>query len=217
MWKPFDARFRDLLVRLDEHRKILFDEVFLMSLTQSAEQRDKEKHRAETQERTKESSEQATAGPYSSGTPSSTSKETLPEKTPASDTTRYPRADLDGKGKAEEAEYMKTTKERILRWLSAPNFANIKDSIEELRQENTGSWVFDQPWYTQWLGCQLEEKEQGQLPLRRFGPNVVWLHGRSWAASQVSQFFRLLTWSRTVNRESGCRQDIPCMADSGHT
>ena len=33
MWKPFDSRFQDLLQTMEEHRKLLFDELSILSIS----------------------------------------------------------------------------------------------------------------------------------------------------------------------------------------
>ena len=158
LWKPFESRFKELLEQLDFHRELVKDE-FLISQFQQAEVA----RRDEIEERRK-------------------AEATRNEMKDLSEATKR---DLQDEQRREVYPYLLNADTQIIpgqmfrniqQWLSPPSFIQELELAQDLREEGTALWLFDESTFVRWKGSETSMTVSSAGETRR--TNLLWLHGK---------------------------------------
>lgn len=93
---------------------------------------------------------------------------------------------------------------RIQSWLGAASSSEFRECTSNLKEPNTGKWIFDHPRYTSWI----KGESVGLKPVKRrkFGPQMLWVHGELKTEAIRGRIEVILT---EMERPSWIRQDRP--------
>ncbi|KAF2970085.1 hypothetical protein GQX73_g3435 [Xylaria multiplex] len=152
IWTPFEAKFGQIINRLNSHRNFISEEIEILQLekTYRLEQdvaRERQFAKVERQE-------------------GAAARQKLNEI--AGDTSRIEQA------QAEEAK--KLSVKRLLEWLDPPHFAEEFDSSKRVRQEGTATWLLDDPQFLAWRDT-IPTPATGITDRKKMPPWVLWING----------------------------------------
>lgn len=91
---------------------------------------------------------------------------------------------------------------KIQRWIAAPSYASHYEKAQQLRAEGTARWLFEEEAYQQWL-CQ---NTQTTAQKRHFGSQILWIQGR-WRLAMGWLFAHVPCLTNWVSRKSWSWKD----------
>lgn len=73
--------------------------------------------------------------------------------------------------------YPEANYHKIRHWLSPPNFAEVLQTSQELREDGTNNWLFGKDIFNTWRkSIVLPESAYNQ---KKMNGNVLWIHGKT--------------------------------------
>ncbi|KAI0972800.1 hypothetical protein F4678DRAFT_460361 [Xylaria arbuscula] len=152
IWTPFEAKFGQIINRLNSHRNFISEEIEILQLEKTYRL---EQDVARERQFAKVERREGAAG-----------RQKLNEI--AGDTSRIEQAQTD--------EAKKLSVKRLLEWLDPPHFAEEFDSSKRVRQEGTATWLLDDPQFLAWLDT-IPTPASGITDRKKMPPWVLWING----------------------------------------
>ncbi|KAI1361464.1 hypothetical protein F5Y08DRAFT_342646 [Xylaria arbuscula] len=152
IWTPFEAKFGQIINRLNSHRNFISEEIEILQLEKAYRlEQDvaRERQFAEVERR------EGAAG-----------RQKLNEI--AGDTSRIEQV------QTEEAK--KISVKRLLEWLDPPHFAEEFESSKRVRQEGTATWLLDDPQFLAWRDI-IPTPASTMTGRKKMPPWVMWING----------------------------------------
>lgn len=151
IWTPFDARFESLLGQLRNHERFVQNELLLLQAiaTNDAETAAAQERRLAAEER--DCAEKARAHVEEISQQTEGIKRLINEQT---------------KGQ---------NFDKIHRWIKPPNYADVLEKSQSIREEGTCTWLFTNPMFCRWR----ETETHGGISksINDLGPRALWING----------------------------------------
>ncbi|KAI0151835.1 hypothetical protein GGR57DRAFT_503760 [Xylariaceae sp. FL1272] len=151
-WTPFEAKFGQIINRLNSHRKFISEEIEIIQLGNACRlEQDVARERDLAQIERREGA----AG-------------RLKLNLVADDTARLAQV------QSEEAQRLAI--QRLMDWLAPPQFAEEFQSLLRVRQEGTATWLLDGPRFRAWRNT-IPTQTHEIVDKRKMPPWVLWING----------------------------------------
>ncbi|OCL13156.1 hypothetical protein AOQ84DRAFT_360008 [Glonium stellatum] len=180
MWKPFDARFSEMLEQMAYHRNLITEEFRLMSVqaTINAEEAAIIERRLAANERQVASEARDKLNTVAGCTVKGVL--VLEQQTKGVYLNRHARTVKRGL-KASTTDH---TFRRIQKWLNPPAFAQELNNSLDAREEGTGQWRTLEPKFRLWESTQTTSSINSDR--KKFKSNALWVYGMCLSEGQLT-------------------------------
>ncbi|KAK3998072.1 hypothetical protein QBC44DRAFT_375961 [Cladorrhinum sp. PSN332] len=183
MWHPFDARFQDLLTKMNVHKhnvaeelriwKIKRDEKYFAGTASWREYLGRQCEDAEEERRLMSKERDLMQDERIKTAEWRTKVDQLLSEL------------MEARSNLEEQRLEKEVA-RIQAWLQcASPSGDIREANSCIREESTGTWILDHPQYQDWLRTEASGLMDTKTNLKVFGRNMIWIHGHPGAGKTV--------------------------------
>ncbi|KAG6355651.1 hypothetical protein INS49_003613 [Diaporthe citri] len=217
MWKPFDSRLNDMLYRLGEYRREIFQEIHIQHSNALARQEAQaEAEREIFQEEMGLTSMERQKAARERQLSSKERELACLERQQALGSREHVRITLrDIRSQLNELHDIRTQLNELgkqhkenayegsRQWIHPPSFLNSRDQARDLRAPGTANWIFEDPTYLRWIKGSLDSGDG----LYQYGCEALWINGNPGsgktvlAASIIDQLENDLSQDKTKSRQ----------------
>ncbi|KAH7155898.1 hypothetical protein EDB81DRAFT_376066 [Dactylonectria macrodidyma] len=187
LWQPFDVKFQELLEKMEVHKHNITEEVRVWEL-----RRDTKEHveAAKWREYVRKEHQDA----HEERRLAQEERRLMTEERKLMETERDLNEDLRQNVAALlseiraakddlEKQRLEDTVTRIQKWLKPSDHVNAREMNAKVRNDSTATWIFREQKYRSWLEAMKKSSPGGEE--RKFGPNLLWLHGHPGSGKTV--------------------------------
>jgi len=175
MWKPFSARFDDIIEQMKSHREVLLDELKILQLQASKESRREaaEERRFAANERERQAVARADVELIKFDVEAN--RRLLEQQYKGMEDLRRSPVCRNYWHILTFGNIIDETLRTIQQWLNPPEFALEFEKSLDLREDGTGYWIFEEPKFKDWRMADWSSKASTQNP--KTISNALWIAG----------------------------------------